>query len=78
MRIIKLDDRSMKHILTDMLKRDPNHYDEYSETVQKIVADVKQRGDEALLEYTRRFDGAELDASCIQVTQVRGYEKVHG
>lgn len=78
MRIIKLDDRSMKHILTDMPKRDPNHYDEYSETVQKIVADVKQRKDEALFEYTRRFDGAELDASCIQVTQDEIHEAIKG
>ncbi len=27
------------------------------EAAQRIVADVRARGDEALLEYTRRFDG---------------------
>ncbi len=31
-----------------------------SESVSAILRDVERRGDEALLEYTRRFDGAEL------------------
>lgn len=69
MRIVKLDEKSMENILADMLKRDPNNYDSYTETVQAIVEDVKERGDEALFEYTRRFDGAELDADNIRVTE---------
>ncbi|MCC8024224.1 MAG: histidinol dehydrogenase [Clostridium sp.] len=69
MRIVELDETSMKNILGDMLKRDPNNYSEYSETVQAIVEDVKNRGDDAVFEYTRRFDKAELDASCIRVTE---------
>ncbi len=32
MRIVKLDEASMKNILADMLKRDPNNYDAYTET----------------------------------------------
>lgn len=59
----------MENILADMLKRDPNNYDSYTETVQAIVEDVKERGDEALFEYTRRFDGAELDADNVRVTE---------
>ncbi len=35
---------------------------ELNERVAKIIADVRSRGDAALLEYTRRFDGAELSA----------------
>ena len=31
--------------------------------------DVKARGDEALFEYTKRFDGASLDGSSIRVTR---------
>ncbi|WP_368271826.1 histidinol dehydrogenase [Enterocloster lavalensis] len=69
MRIVKLDEKSMENILADMLKRDPNNYDSYTETVQAIVEDVKERGDEALFEYTRRFDGAELDADNVRVTE---------
>lgn len=29
-----------------------------AETAEKIIADIRKRGDEALLEYTRKFDGA--------------------
>ncbi len=35
--------------------------------VRNIIADVRARGDEALLEYGRRFDCAELNA--LQVTE---------
>ena len=38
-----------------------------SESVRAIIADVEARGDEALYEYTRRFDGAEL--SSLEVTR---------
>ena len=34
-------------------------------TVEKIIADVRARGDEALIEYTARFDGAELEALAV-------------
>ena len=49
MRIVKLDEASMKNILADMLKRDPNNYDAYTETVQEIVDKVKVEGDRAVL-----------------------------
>lgn len=69
MRIVTLDNKSMENILADMLKRDPNNYDSYTRTVQDIVDDVKTRGDEALFEYTKRFDGAAMDGSSIRVTR---------
>lgn len=69
MRIIALDDGSMKNILADMLRRDPNNYDSYTKTVEAIVADVKSRRDAAVFEYTQKFDHAVLDASNIRVTQ---------
>ena len=37
MRIITLDDTSMKDIQADMLSRDPNNYDIYTKTVEEIV-----------------------------------------
>jgi len=37
--------------------------------VLEILADVRSRGDAALLEYTRRFDRLELDAAGLQVTE---------
>ena len=60
MRIVKLDEASMKNILADMLKRDPNNYDAYTETVQEIVDRVKAEGDAAVFDYTKKFDKAEI------------------
>lgn len=69
MRIIKLNEQSRANILADLLKRDPNNYSAYEDTVQAIVDDVRARGDEALFEYTKKFDEAELSADNIRVTQ---------
>ena len=69
MRIIKLNEQSRANILADLLKRDPNNYSAHEDTVQAIVDDVRARGDEALFEYTKKFDGAELSADNIRVTQ---------
>ena len=69
MRVIKLNEQSRANILADLLKRDPNTYSAYEGTVQEIVDDVRARGDEALFEYTKKFDGAELSADNIRVTQ---------
>lgn len=68
MRIIKLDEQSKQNILADLLKRDPNNYESYAATVQNIVNDVKERADAAVFEYTKKFDGAEITASTIRVT----------
>ena len=35
--------------------------------VADIIADIRERGDEALFEYTKKLDGREIDASCIEV-----------
>ena len=37
-------------------------------TVEKIIEDVKKNGDAALLDYTARFDGADMTAADIRVT----------
>ena len=68
MRIIKLDEQSKQNILEDLLKRSPNNYSEYQDTVQAILDDVKSRKDEAVFEYTKKFDKADINASNIIVT----------
>ena len=68
MRIVTLDENTRKNILSDLLKRDPNNYGEYAATVQEIVDTVKEKRDEALFAYTKKFDGAELTAETIRVT----------
>lgn len=37
-------------------------------TVEKIIEDVKKNGDAALLDYTARFDGADMTAADLRVT----------
>lgn len=68
MRIIGLDETSKKNILTDLLRRDPNQYGSYAGTVQSIIDDVKEHGDEAIFSYTEKFDGAHITADTIRVT----------
>ena len=69
MRIIRLDEEKKQNILEGLLKRDPNQYGQYANTVQQIVDDVKMRRDQALFEYTEKFDHAKMDASTIRVTE---------
>lgn len=69
MRIIKLDQQSKQNILADLLKRDPNNYNQYEDTVREIVENVKNRKDEAVFEYTKKFDGAEIDSRSVRVTE---------
>ena len=69
MRIEKLDQNTKKNLLEDLLKRSPNSYGKYEESVRVILDAVKERGDEALSEYTKKFDGAEINASNILVTE---------
>ncbi len=69
MRIVTLDDTARNHILSDLLKRDPNNYGEYAGTVQEIVDAVKEKRDEAVFAYTKKFDGAEITADTVRVTE---------
>lgn len=69
MDIQKLTASSKKNLLEELLKRSPNQYGEYEERVAAILADVKARGDEALFEYTKKFDRADIDKEHIIVTE---------
>ncbi len=69
MRIIKLDNTTKQNILDDLLKRSPNNYDEYTNTVNAIVNDVRERGDDAIFEYTEKFDKIRLDENTLMVTR---------
>lgn len=79
MRTLRLTKSSAVNVLNDLLKRSPNNYDAYADTVGAIVNDVKERGDDALFEYTEKFDGARLTADNVCVTKEEideAYEKV--
>lgn len=68
MRIVTLDENTRNNILSDLLKRDPNNYDAYAGTVQEIVDTVKADKDEAVFAYTKKFDGADITAETVRVT----------
>ena len=63
MRIERLNQDTKKNLLEDLLKRSPNSYGKYEESVREILDAVRERRDEALFEYTKRFDGADINAS---------------
>lgn len=69
MRKVKLTEETKKNILNDLLKRSPNNYGNYAETVQAIVDDVAKNGDQAVLAYTEKFDHAVLTPKTMQVTK---------
>ncbi|MCI9125583.1 MAG: histidinol dehydrogenase [Eubacterium sp.] len=69
MRIVELNENSKKNILEDLLKRSPNNYDQFADSVNEILTEVKKNGDDALFAYTKKFDGADIDASNILVTE---------
>lgn len=79
MRIVKLTEDTKKDILENLLKRSPNSYGEFEGRVAEIVAAVKEKGDEALFDYTARFDKVTLTKESVQVTEEEigeAYEKV--
>ncbi len=69
MKIIKLTNESKKNILENLLKRSPNNYGEYEAAVDTILANVKENGDKALFDYTKKFDKANINESNVIVTQ---------
>jgi len=69
MRIIELNAESRHNILENLLKRSPSQYEEYSSTVEKILEDVRTNKDEALYEYTLKFDKVSLTKESIRVTK---------
>ena len=79
MRIQKLNKATKQNLLEDLLKRSPNSYGQYEESVHAILSAVKEERDAAVFAFTEKFDGAHLNASNIQVTEAEieeAYEKV--
>ena len=69
MRKLKLTSETIDNILESLLKRSPNQYTEYEATVNEIVNNVRENGDKAVFEYTKKFDGADINADNIVVTK---------
>lgn len=79
MRTVRLTKESTKDILENLLKRSPNNYGKFEAAVADILANVKEKGDEALFSYTKEFDKVEVTADTIRVTEAEiqeAYEAV--
>ncbi len=79
MRTVTLTKESTRDILETLLKRSPNNYGKFEDAVTDILANVKEKGDEALFSYTREFDKVEISKETIRVTDEEvkeAYEQV--
>ena len=79
MRIVEVKEGAVEGILENLLKRSPNQYTEYEATVKDILANVKEKKDEAVFAYTEQFDHAKINASNVEVTEEEleeAYKKV--
>ncbi|MGF0032895.1 histidinol dehydrogenase [Bariatricus sp. SGI.154] len=69
MRIQRLNKDTKQNLLEDLLKRSPNNYGEYEQGVAEILNRVKKEKDQAIFEYTAKFDKACINADNIKVTE---------
>lgn len=69
MRIQRLTNETRSNLLEDLLKRSPNSYGKYESAVADILDRVKSEKDAAIFDYTKKFDGADVDESNILVTK---------
>ena len=69
MRTVRLTKEPTKDILENLLKRSPNNYGKFEAAVADILANVKEKGDEALFSYTKEFDKVEVTPETIRVTE---------
>lgn len=79
MRIVELTEESRKDILENLLKRSPNNYTKFEGRVNAIIEKVRSDRDEAVFSYTKQFDGADINASNVLVTEEEikeAYEQV--
>jgi len=69
MNIYTLSKESKEKLKETLQKRDTNQFSEYEKIVQDIIDDVKSRKDDAVFEYTKKFDGFQLTPQNIRVTE---------
>jgi histidinol dehydrogenase len=68
MKIIKADAAEFKDFFRELRRRGAAHTPKLLSDVAEIVRDVAARGDEALFQYTAKFDRYELTAATVEVT----------
>ncbi len=63
MKILELNEEIKREILSELKKRSHSDNDEYMAVVDEIIQNVKLNGDKAVFEYTKKFDGADINES---------------
>jgi histidinol dehydrogenase len=69
MRIVTLNDETKKNLLENLLKRSTNDYGDYEKTVADIIENVKTRKEEAIFEYSLKFDKCNMTKERFKVTR---------
>ena len=64
-------DSGFKQSLLALLNRDQSNESNVDDVVADIIRDVAKNGDEALLRYTKEFDGFDVEASTLEVSPSR-------
>jgi histidinol dehydrogenase len=78
-RIVRVRDKDFRKWFKRVLTRGWRDLEEVERSVRAILEGVKARGDKALIEYTKRFDGVDLSPSQLWVSREEieeAYEKV--
>ncbi|HAO94067.1 MAG: histidinol dehydrogenase [Deltaproteobacteria bacterium GWB2_55_19] len=65
MRVINTNDKAFEGVLAGILGRGEADTSAVEEAVKRILSDVKRDGDSAVVEYTRRFDGADVEGALL-------------
>ena len=68
MRTVKLDENTRAKALEKLIGRGASGYGEYEKTVREIIDRVRQDGDQALIDYGKKFDGCELSKETLRVS----------
>ena len=68
MKILALNKDTKNDLLESLLKRSPNNYGEFEGRVNDIVTKVREERDAAVFAYTKQFDGADISADNVLVT----------
>ncbi len=79
MRILRVDDKKFRKQFERVISRGEEELEAVEGLVHTILAGVKAKGDEAVIEYTSRFDGMDLSPSQLRVSREEieeAYEKV--
>ncbi len=69
MKILNLNADSKQELLRVLAQRNPSSYGSYEAIVQEILDAVRSRGNEALFEFTEKFDHCLLSPETIRVSQ---------